>query len=391
MLGRAHVIDFSKPVEWENTKKSHRNNGGITTSCFLHSLAPRLAELSAERKLTNYKRFLCWKSEDEMRDQLLQGTTQRTCFGLTPPSHQRSWDKQRKLGKGGSAAATQEELGFPVSSSAEDPQSYCHCETRSRIAASHSCRFRQLSPHGYLCWQMPTTWVPSPALLSLPSVGLGSTWQQPRPQWLDACRMLACSQPSLPGRPLTSALPVAHLLPAALTSLASPPHVWSQRSYSCLSACWQPPQLLGSPHSLLSLVPGFVPLDSTTAELPARGKGWGQLQAHLRLWGPWCTLVAAASLHMLRTVQAGAGNQTRGEQMQLEGLAAGGGGLERRQGGRMWCHKQLSMPLVIGMHTCGYRVSLQARIGGKGCVCVCVCVCVFSIVSFLLKPQPGAE
>ena len=256
------------------------------------------------------------------------------------------------------------------------PQSYCHCETRSRIAASHSCRFRQLSPHGYLCWQMPTTWVPSPALLSLPSVGLGSTWQQPRPQWLDACRMLACSQPSLPGRPLTSALPVAHLLPAALTSLASPPHVWSQRSYSCLSACWQPPQLLGSLHSLLSLVPGFVPLDSTTAELPARGKGWGQLQAHLRLWGPWCTLVAAASLHMLRTVQAGAGNQTRGEQMQLEGLAAGGGGLERRQGGRMWCHKQLSMPLVIGMHTCGYRVSLQAGIGGKGCVCVCVCVCV---------------
>ena len=269
MLGRPHVIDFSKPVERENTKKNHTNKEGRTTSYFLHSLAPGLAELSAERRLTSYKRFPCWKSEDEIRDQLLQGTTQRTCFGLTPPSQQQSWDKQRKLGKGGSAAATQEELGFPVSSSAEDRQSYCHCETRSSIAASHSCRFRQFSPHGYLCWQMPATWAPSPALLSPPSVGLGSTWRQPRPQWLDACRMLACSQPSLPGTPLTSALPDVHLLPAALTSLASPPHVWSQRSYSCLSACWQPPQLLGGPHSLLSLVPGFVPLDSTTAGLPA--------------------------------------------------------------------------------------------------------------------------
>ena len=96
---------------------------------------------------------------------------------------------------------------------------------------------------------------------------------------------------------------------------------------------------------------------------------------------------------MPRTVQAGPGNQTRGEQMQLEGLAAGDRGQERRQGGRIWCHKQLSMPLVIGMHTCGYRVSLQAGIGGKGfvCVCVCVCVCVFTIVSLLLKPQPGSE
>ena len=25
------------------------------------------------------------------------------------------------------------------------------------------------------------------------------------------------------------------------------------------------------------------------------------------------------------------------------------------------------------------------------CVCVCVCVCVFTIVSLLLKPQPGSE
>ena len=94
---------------------------------------------------------------------------------------------------------------------------------------------------------------------------------------------------------------------------------------------------------------------------------------------------------MPRTVEAHAGNQTRGEQMQLEGLAPCGEGLERRQGGRIWSHKQLSMPLVIGMHTCGYRVSLQAGIGGKGCVCVCVCVCVFTIFSLLLKPQPGAE
>lgn len=369
-FGRAHVFDFSKPVERENTKKNHRNKEGRTTSCFLHSPAPRLAQLSAERKLTSYKRFPCWESEDEMRDQLLQGTTQRTCFGLTPASHQWSWDKQRMLGKGGSAAATQKELGFPVSSSAEDPWSYCHCETRSSIAASHSLQILSVFRHGYLCWQMPSTWVPSPALLSLPSVDLGSTWQQPKPQWLDECRMLACSQPSLPGTPLTSALLVVRLLPAALTSLASLPHVWSQRSYSCLSACWQPPQLLGGPHSLLSLVPGFAPLDSTTAGLPARGKGWSQLQAHLWLWGPWCTLAAAASLHMPRTVEAHAGNQTRGEQMQLEGLAPRGEGLERRQGGRMWSHKQLSMPLVIGMHTCGYRVSLQAGIGGKGGVCV---------------------
>ena len=77
--------------------------------------------------------------------------------------------------------------------------------------------------------------------------------------------------------------------------------------------------------------------------------------------------------------------------MQLERLAVGGGGLERSQGARMWCHKQLSVPLVIGMPTCGWRVSLQAGIGGKGCVCVCVCVCAFTIVSLLLKPQPGAE
>ena len=78
---------------------------------------------------------------------------------------------------------------------------------------------------------------------------------------------------------------------------------------------------------------------------------------------------------MPRTVEAGAGNQSRGEQMQLERLAAGGGGLERSQGARMWCHKQLSVPLATGMHTCSWRVSLQAGIGGKGCVCVCVCVC----------------
>lgn len=79
------------------------------------------------------------------------------------------------------------------------------------------------------------------------------------------------------------------------------------------------------------------------------------------------------------TVEAGAGNQTGGEQMQLAGLAAGGGGLERRQGASMWCHKQLSVPLATGMHTCGWRVSLQAGIGGKGCVCVCVCIyyCIF--------------
>ena len=92
--------------------------------------------------------------------------------------------------------------------------------------------------------------------------------------------------------------------------------------------------------------------------------------------------MAAASLHMPRTVEAGAGNQSRGEQMQLERLAAGGGGLERSQGARMWCHKQLSVPLVTGMHTCSWRVSLQAGIGGK--VCVCVCVCVYVCVHLLL-------
>lgn len=59
MLWRAHVFDFSKPVERENTKKNHRSKEGRTTSCFLHSPAPRLAQLSAEKKLTSYKRFPC--------------------------------------------------------------------------------------------------------------------------------------------------------------------------------------------------------------------------------------------------------------------------------------------------------------------------------------------
>ena len=70
-FGRAHVIDFSKPTERENTEKHHRNKEGRTTSCFLHSPASRLAQLSAERKLASFKRFPCCGSEGEMRDQLL--------------------------------------------------------------------------------------------------------------------------------------------------------------------------------------------------------------------------------------------------------------------------------------------------------------------------------
>lgn len=156
---------------------------------------------SVERKLTSYKRFLCWKvrmrwetsfSRAPFKDLLWSNSSQ-------PPW---SWDKQRMLGKGGSAAVTEKELGFPSVQLCRGPLELLPLWNQ----VQHSCLPLLADSVSFHTWvfvlhRCPPLESPSPACSLLPSVDLGTHGSKLQASMAGWVQDASAVNPSLPGTP----------------------------------------------------------------------------------------------------------------------------------------------------------------------------------------------